>query len=191
MTRRRALALRAADQRWRSAPMPGANADLDLVPLESDGAGFTILGRFPAGFRRTVPGGYPAAEDVVVLDGRLELEDRAYERGTLVHLPSRFLRTSMHSPDGCLVLAWFSGPAVFRSAAELEPVVTTGVRSVDLSAPDDGVLLETAASRWSVVAAADWPGGADGVDVDRTAWARSVADWPGDPPQRLLVREVR
>jgi hypothetical protein len=189
MARPRRLDLRERDQPWRSVPMPGGSHDLDLVPLASDGDAFTILGRFPAGFGRAVPGGYRAAEDVIVLEGRLELEGRTYGPSTLVHIPARFVRTSMATLDGCVVLAWFSGPAVFRPAAELEPVATTGVRSVDLTSIDAETVLETGVSRWTVVSASRWPPHSDGVDLGLTAWARAGADWPGESPDRRLVRE--
>ncbi|HYJ70506.1 MAG TPA: hypothetical protein VEX15_22870 [Nocardioidaceae bacterium] len=191
MLRPRQIDLREPDQPWQSVPMPGASHDLDLVPLESDGDALTMLGRFPAGFGRAVPCGYLVAEDLVVLDGRLELEGRTYGPATLVHIPARFIRTSMATPDGCLVLAWFSGPAIICSVAELRPVVATGIRSVDLAAVDAETVFETGASRWRVVSASGWPSAADGVDLDLTAWARAGADWSGELPERLFARVPR
>ena len=186
MPRQQSVRLRDQEQPWRSVPMPGANLNLELVPLEAHGNAFTILGRFPPEFRRMEAGGYRAAEDVLVLAGRLELEDQSYETGDLVHIPAGYLRTSMFSPDGCLVLAWFSGPADFRPPDELH-AVTAGLRSVK-PASADGCVLATDVSRWSVVDAPDRPMDADAVDLQLTMWTRAGAEWPGAQPRRIVTR---
>ncbi len=189
MPRPEALAL-DADLAWRRVPMPGAELGLDLVPLAADGEAFTIVGRFPAGFARLAPGGYLAAEDFVVLDGHLEIEGVRYGPGTLTHVPARYLRSRMLAPQGCTVLAWFGGPAIFREPDELAPGSAEPIRSWDLGALADGEELRTADATWRR-AGGDWPAGAEGFDLAGTGWAREAARWPGGAaglPADLVLR---
>lgn len=171
--------------------MPGADQPLRLVPLHADGDAFTILGRFPVGFARVQPGGYLAAEDVIVLDGGLELEGRWYGPTSLVHIPAGYRRTSMRTPAGCLVLAWFGGPALFRPPDELPTVPEAEVRAVECVRSDDGVLLRTEDAHWSVMSAAERPPEADAVDPELTMWVSAGSQWPGPEPARLVVRAPR
>src|SRR4051794_13506748 len=135
MSRPTELDLTLPDQPWREVPMPGANLGFELVPLASAGETFAILGRFPAGFDRSAVGGYFSAEEFLVLDGSLEIEGQQYVRGDLTFIPSHFLRTRMLSPQGCTVLAWFGGPAIFRTADEIgDDAVTDGIESVAVDA---------------------------------------------------------
>ncbi|MCK5891443.1 MAG: hypothetical protein P1U38_07910 [Aeromicrobium sp.] len=171
-------------QPWRQVPMPGSNGGIELVPLAAPEGHFTILGRFPAGFERLTPGGYHASEEVLLLDGELELEGRTYRRGDLVVVPAEFLRTDMRSPQGCVVLAWFAGPAAFRPADALEACtdVITSVHVSDALGPgDSGPLISSGVAAWSVgdelVAGASGPVlEVVGAGLDR--WAHD----PSDPP---------
>lgn len=167
------------DVSWREVPMPGSNGGIELVPLAAPEGHFTILGRFPAGFERSTPGGYHASEEVLLLDGELELEGRTYRRGDLVVVPAEFLRTDMRSPKGCLVLAWFAGPADFRPADELAACsdVITSVHVTGAS----GSLVSSGVAAWSVgdelVAGASVPVlEVVGAGLDR--WVRDPVDAP-------------
>jgi hypothetical protein len=116
--------------------MPGSNGDIELVPLASAPDRFTILGRFPPGFERLTPGGYRCSEEFLVLDGELELEGTTYIRGDLTVVPPHVLRTEMRTPRGCLLLAWFGGPADFKKPHELDRTgrAIVSARASDLSA---------------------------------------------------------
>lgn len=179
MSRVTELDLTSTEQPWREVPMPGANLGLELVPLASAGETFTILGRFPAGFDRPTPGGYFGAEEFLVLDGYLEIEGQRYVRGDLTYIPASFLRTTMQAPEGCTVLAWFGGAAIFRTADELgDGAVTEGVVSVHVDALLAEDFLVTAEARWSVGEQAT-PNEGDGVDLAMTTWWHGAADRAG------------
>jgi hypothetical protein len=191
MPRPARLDLRTSRPALRPVPMPGANLPIELVPLRSAGEAFTMLGRFPAGFERPGPGGYLAAEEFLVLDGDLELEDVVVGRGDLCAVPARWERTVMRSPGGCTVLAWFSGPADYRPAAELDGRAGEGMRRVRLlGSTDDGCVLRTAEARWLVTGPAGPPTArpADVVDADLATWAHLDVGDNTLPPGRLLVR---
>lgn len=175
MSRPNDLDLTAAEQPWRQVPMPGANQGVDLVPLASSGQTFALLVRFPAGFDRSTPGGYVCAEEFVVLDGFVEIEGRRYGRGDLTFIPAHYLRTSMLAPEGCTAIAWFGGPAVFRTVDELGgEAVTTGIESVALDALLGADFLVTSEARWSVDLDATGPDD-DGVDLALSRWWHGAA----------------
>lgn len=179
MSRATDLDLTVSDQPWREVPMPGANLGLELVPLASSGETFTILGRFPAGFDRPTPGGYFGAEEFLVLDGHLEIQGQRYVRGDLTFIPANFLRTTMQAPEGCTVLAWFGGPAIFRTADELgDDAVTEGITSVSLDALLGEDFLVTSEARWSLGDIATQPDD-DGVDLAMSTWWHGAADREG------------
>lgn len=160
-------------QAWRSVPMPGSNGGIELVPLAAPEGHFSILGRFPAGFERLTPGGYHASEEVLVLDGELLLEGATYRRGDLAVVPAELVRTDMRSPQGCVVLAWFAGPADFRPADDLGTCtdVVTAVR-----VPGDGPRLASSEVAEWTVGDALVPGGAvttfEVVAADLSRWQR-------------------
>ncbi|WP_229052084.1 hypothetical protein [Aeromicrobium sp. Leaf350] len=168
-------------QPWREVPMPGSNGGIELVPLAAPEGHFSILGRFPAGFERLTPGGYHASEEVLVLDGELLLEGGTYRRGDLVVVPAEFLRTDMRSPQGCVVLAWFAGPAAFLPADELEACtdVITSTRVTGATGP----LVASGVAAWSVGEPLV-PGDPDFVREvvagDLSHWSRPPAQAPGD-----------
>lgn len=185
MSRVTQLDLTAPEQPWREVPMPGANQGLELVPLASSGETFAILGRFPAGFDRPTPGGYFGAEEFLVLDGHLEIEGRRYSRGDLTYIPANYLRTSMQAPEGCTVLAWFGGAAIFRTAEELgDAAVTEGIVSVGVDALLSSDFLVTSEASWSVGDLLTGPDD-DGVDLAMSTWWHGAADHEG-----LILRRV-
>lgn len=174
MTRPNILDLTVDPEAWREVRMPGANLDLALVPLASEGEAFTIMGRFPPGFERAARGGYFAAEEVLVLDGYLELEGVRYVPGDLTFVPPNYLRTHLSAPEGCRVLAWFGGPAIFRTEEELGArAVSTGIVSVPIGAAAGADFLVTADARWSArdnSDAAHVVAGSDVVDRRLSQW---------------------
>lgn len=193
VARPQSLRLDMDEQPWRSAPMPGADRPIELVRLASAGDSFAMLGRFPAGFARPVEGGYAATEEFLVLRGALELEGTTASSGTLCFIPAHHVRSPMRSPNGATVLAWFSGPPLFRSAGELSGSPASSVAMVAVRTAQPGtLLLRTTEADWRVLdpqalTAAGQP--VDAVDLDFTRWARVG---PGAPPclgdRPLLVR---
>lgn len=180
----RMLDLTQADYPWRQAPMPGSNMDLDMVRLDADAPTFAILGRFGPGFERLQRGGYHHAEEFIVLDGYLELEGIRLNVGDLTLVPPIYLRTRMLAPEGCTVLAWFGGPAIFRDEQDLgtpcsDPIVTVPIRSAAA-----GTLLTAPESVWTKHDSESVVDGLDGelIDVGLTRWQRiGAASTPEGP----------
>jgi hypothetical protein len=153
--------------------MPGSNGGIELVPLACASGSFAILGRFAAGFERLTPGGYRCSEEFLVIDGELEFEGTTYVRGDLTVVPAHLLRTGMRSPQGCLLLAWFGGPATFQAPDELDRAdgAIVSARTSDRSAPlpgsPVGAWTRGPAVRHGVV---------DVVDPELGSWQRGPAD---------------
>jgi hypothetical protein len=160
-------------QDWRRVPMPGANDDIELVPLACAPGGFTILGRFAPGFERVTPGGYRCSEEFLIVDGELEFEHTTYVRGDLTVVPAHLLRTGMRSPRGCVLLAWFGGPAIFQAPDELDRAdgAIVSARTSDRSAPLPGSPVG-AWTRGPTVR----DGVVDVVDPELGSWQRGSAD---------------
>jgi hypothetical protein len=193
MARPAFLTLDTEEQPWRSAPMPGANRPIELVRLASVGDTFAMLGRFPAGFARPVAGGYAVAEEFLVLRGGLEVEGTTVRPGTLCFIPAHHVRSPMRSPGGATVLAWFSGPPVFRPAEELRDSPTAAVAMVAVVEAGPGTrLLRTTEADWQVLAPSAFRSVAstvDAVDMALTWWARVGGDArAGLPEGPVLAR---
>jgi hypothetical protein len=192
------LDLRAIEPgRWLRAVLKGTDVEVELVVLHNDPAtgAATSLVRFPPGLRRDELGCYPAAEELVVLDGSLDFAGRTFVAGDYVYVPPRVQRTPMASPDGLLVLAWFSAaPTWLTDAAEavagevghavLEPGVlrppsadvpgTTQVEAALAPADVDREVLDIPSGRWCFLAAGAATPTATGPFVTRT-WSAAVS----------------
>ena len=173
-------------QPWRPVPMPGANRDLDLVRLASSRDRFAIHGRFPAGFERLVPGGYAAPEELLVLEGQLELEGVTYRRGDLTVVPGWYRRTAMRSPDGCRLLAWFGGLPKFLPADRLEPC-RESIASVRVDGRDE--LPASPVATWARGATPAGSGMLDVVAADLSRWQHG--QWLDIGGDDLARRELR
>ena len=89
--------------------MPGGSGLVQLARLPdlADGA-FRAFVRFPAGWSRPAPGHYAVPEEVLLLEGDLELSGHAFRAGSYAWLPAGWLRSAMRTEGGCLAFAWFS-----------------------------------------------------------------------------------
>ncbi|MCB1004715.1 MAG: hypothetical protein KDB35_11085 [Acidimicrobiales bacterium] len=174
------------DHDWRAVPMPGADHDLEVVRLASPRGRFSILGRFPAGFERAEPGGYLAAEEFLVLDGELELEDLVLRRGDLTVVPGGYARRGMRSPQGCLVLAWFGGLPDFLPADALPPC-STPIVTVRVDAGD--ALPASPVALWSRGSVPLGDGEVEVVSAALDRWTRGGSPAPssGDLVRRELL----
>lgn len=175
-----------ADQPWRAIPMPGSEQQLEIVRLASPRDRLTMHARFPAGFDRPVPGGYAVSEEVLVLEGELEIGDETYVPGDLVVVPAWYARRGMRSPRGCRVLAWFGGMADFLPVADLHASQDSITRTATDRATPGSVAVSDAGT-WSLGSAPDGDGVLELVSADRTTWRRGeVTAGPAD-----LVRRDR
>lgn len=163
--------------------MPGSNLPLELRRLDGTGDAFVIHGRFPAGFERAESGGYAVPEEVIVLSGELTIAATIYQRGDFVSVPANYERTYMAAPQGCEVIAWFGGPAIFIPAVDLpsiesdDPVVSTVLRR-SLVEVASGEFLTLPHATWTR-ATADNPtsvGVGDSVTTTMEQWCRHSDD---------------
>lgn len=96
--------------------IPGGNPAVHTARLHVDDASraSTLLVRFPAGWERPSAGSYSSAEEFVLLDGTIEMNDITYRAGDWVYVPAGAERRNTVAPGGALALARFAGPARWR-----------------------------------------------------------------------------
>ena len=174
------------DQPFRQVPMPGSNGHIDMVPLASIPGHLSLLGRFPAGFVRDVPGGYHASEEFLVLDGELEFDGRVLRRGDLTVVPGHYVRRGMSSPKGCVLLAWFAGAPDFLAPEELAATTAAvEVRNV-LGSEQPG--LSSDAAVWEISSSERPSGWFEEIDRDLSGWRCNPVTGPA---AGALVRRSR
>jgi hypothetical protein len=71
--------------------------------------GFRAFVRFPAGWSRAELGHYAVAEEFLVLEGELCLNNATFRRHGFAYVPAFQPRSLLRSDAGCLVFAWFAG----------------------------------------------------------------------------------
>lgn len=94
---------------WQPVEIPGTRVAVELWRLHADsasGANVAVV-RFPPGWTRPRSGHYMAAEEMVVLQGAVDVAGLR-TAGDYVYLPPRTLRPPSGSETGCVVLAYFS-----------------------------------------------------------------------------------
>lgn len=96
----------------------GARDDILCRTLSRDdetGAASTVL-RYPAGWRRETPHILNVDEEIFVLEGALDINGQVYGKHFYGHLPAHYLRRSMASAAGAVVLTFFSGMPAAKNA---------------------------------------------------------------------------
>ena len=96
---------------WHDLTLPGSDRPVRLRRLHADDrtkASVSVV-RFPPGWRRAVTGHYLAAEEFLVLEGAINVVAE-HNAGDYVYLPPRTARVDTISPQGALVVAYFSAP---------------------------------------------------------------------------------
>jgi hypothetical protein len=168
--------LRTIDaDRWITAQLKGTTTDVELVVLHHDAVsgGAISLVRFPAGLSRDEPGAYPAAEELAIIDGSLHFAGHVYGAGDYAYVPPRVLRTPMTSPDGLLVLAWFSAaPTWLTDPAEhvAGTIARHELMPGTLRAPSVDVAGRTEVVDGSALDAVDAANGRDLLDITQSRW---------------------
>lgn len=101
------------DAQWTDFDIPDGSAPVQMCVLrdEPDTRARTLFVSFPAGWVRSHTGSYPCDEELVVMDGSLELSGATYVRGDWALIPPGYERRDMATPHGALVRARFGGPA--------------------------------------------------------------------------------
>lgn len=98
---------------WQNGPLNAVREGAEVKVLSADvetGAS-SLLVRYPAGF--AAAGGALAVDDeLLVLEGTLDIGDRSYPELTFAHLPAGFETGAWSCREGAIVLEFFSGTPV-------------------------------------------------------------------------------
>jgi hypothetical protein len=121
--------------RWRTIPIADGAPAVEFARAGGDRAtgAFAALVRFPAGWSRPYAGRYEVEEELLVLDGALEMSGAVYRVGDHAFFPAGFVRARSRTPQGALVAAFFSGPADWtrlNETAAVTPVPPLASRDV-------------------------------------------------------------
>lgn len=171
--------------------MPGGSgpAQLARLPDLSDGA-FRAFVRFPAGWTRPGPGHYPVAEEVLLLEGDLELSGRAFRSGAFAWLPAGWRRSGMHTRAGCLAFAWFARAPRWIPGAPADAFADEVLLKIPEGCVHRGPEHETWIVRRQEAAVPDASGTEREIlGLSTLEWRTEAAPRPGDDPaEAVLVR---
>lgn len=108
---------------WTTGPLDGLRpgTQIKLLSRDPDDGAFSALVRYPAGFEAAGP---PLAvdEEFLVLDGALQIGDRAYAPYSFAHWPAGFEPGPWRCSHGATVLEFFSGaPAPAHAPIAFDP----------------------------------------------------------------------
>ncbi|GAA0949568.1 hypothetical protein [Actinocorallia libanotica] len=173
---------------WAEVAMPASSSPVRLIRLHADaatGASVSLVG-FPPGWTRPGTGHYLCAEEFAVLRGRISVSGTAYPAGACARLPALATRTaSAVGADGCLAVAWFSGPPRWRDGIA-DGVADGAPAAAGEPEPAGSVLLG------SLAELPEPPPGTADFDMtflDARKWAYVPHGHPfPDLPGRVLVR---
>ncbi len=119
---------------WRDA-QPGlgpAGTTLRVLSVDDETGARTVLVRYPTGWERRAPEHLEADEELLVLDGEIELNGVAYGPLCYAFLPAGFLRRDAVSRQGALVLVFYEGaPRYVSGEASQEPALERLVEKID------------------------------------------------------------
>lgn len=167
---------------WGTTTISQGTADVEIVRLHADPEtkASVSLVRFPPGWQRPVDGHYGVHEEIVIVDGQLELTGVTYRPGDYGFVPKGGLRSMTTTPEGCVALAWFSGVPTWTSSSDDDP---KGERChatlADLRVGAPGLLLRQSGEGTCWLASGIADGAVADVDtenVDLTAWTWAWTD---------------
>mgnify|MGYP003600070975 FL=1 len=111
---------------WSPAPRGIPGAECKILSRADRGGACSLLLRYPPGWQRDLTEYSPADEEFYVLEGRIEIDSQIFGADSYAFRPAGFTRRSIQSPEGCVMLAfysrepvWLSGPG--NGAAERSP----------------------------------------------------------------------
>jgi hypothetical protein len=111
MARPHTVFVQAQELPWTTGLYGEGRTDVEAKALSFDeisGASTMIL-HYPAGWSRSAAHHVDVHEEILVLDGSLEINGRTYGPYCYANLPKGYARSSAASPKGAVVLTMFSG----------------------------------------------------------------------------------
>ena len=118
--------------RWQPVPMPYSSGPVSLARLPLEGSTFLAFVRFPVGWSRPVPVVYEAAEEFVILEGDLRINEHHWTACSYGCVPAGTARTLTESQAGCLAWARFHGSPKPRRIEDVPAVTPLDMIQVDL-----------------------------------------------------------
>lgn len=82
-----------------------------ILSIDEDAGDSSTQVRYAPGWADPMPHYLDVDEELFVLEGALEINGRTYAKHAYAHLPAGYLRRSMSSTGGAVVLTFFSGEA--------------------------------------------------------------------------------
>ncbi len=128
MTTREVVDVLAVDLPCVPIPFPGASAPANVTILRRDPetGGLASLVEFPPGWNRAEAGTYDVAEEMLVLDGEIQMSGLECPLGTYLWNAPGTPRYDSRSDLGAHVLAFFAGPAEWRTLTEEQARAAVG-----------------------------------------------------------------
>jgi hypothetical protein len=113
---------------WSAVVMPGSTTPVRLARLpRTDDAAFRAFVAFPAGWTRAEAGHYPVAEEFLVLEGDLALNETTWRAGGFAFITANRTRSMLRSESGALVFAWFAAAPRWCPGDAAEPALANDV----------------------------------------------------------------
>lgn len=84
------------------------DAEYKMLSRDPEDGACSALIRYPAGWSRQGPEHIMADEEFYVLEGSLEMDGHVYPEDSYAFLPAGWTRHEMRSPEGCVLLAFYS-----------------------------------------------------------------------------------
>jgi hypothetical protein len=187
---------------WQAAPMPYSTGPVSIARLPSGNDDFLAFVRFPAGWSRSQPVVYEAAEEFVILEGELRIDDQCWVAPAYGCVAPGSVRRLTASQPGCLAWARFHGSPRAVKAERAVQTADTARAGANRLRPA-GALRASAPASWSesprrllhaFPASETWfepafrlghdreAGRHDAIDLDTLAWWSSASDLPSRPP---------
>ena len=115
MAREHTLFIHAQDLPWEHGLYSGARPEVQskVLSIEEAGTSATVVIRYPAGWSRPAAEHLTAHEEILVLEGALEINGQSYTAQNFAFLPAGYVRETASSPDGATVLTmYYDAPQV-------------------------------------------------------------------------------
>lgn len=182
--------------------MPYSTGPVSIARLPSGNDDFLAFVRFPAGWSRSQPVVYEAAEEFVILEGELRIDDQCWVAPAYGCVAPGSVRRLTESQPGCLAWARFHGsPRAVKAEGAVQTADTARTGANRLRPA--GALRAPAPASWSesprrllhaFPASETWfepafrpshdreAGRHDAIDLDTLAWWSSASDLPYRPP---------